>query len=108
MALKIVVANPVAFAKALADDTRQKIMAFCCCQERGVSEIVEHVGVAQPTVSHHLAVLRDAGLVSARHDGKQTFYTLNQDRVVSCCGKIMEYFAPGTRAAETMKRVIEE
>ena len=104
MTLKIVRANPVEFAKALADDTRQKIMAFCCCQERGVSEIVEHVGVAQPTVSHHLAVLRDAGLVSIRHEGKQTFYTLNQDRVVSCCGKIMEYFAPGTEAAEAMKK----
>ena len=104
MTLKIVRANPVEFAKALADDTRQKIMAFCCCQERGVSEIVEHVGVAQPTVSHHLAILRDAGLVSIRHEGKQTFYTLNQDRVVSCCGKIMEYFAPGTEAAEAMKK----
>jgi len=98
-------AHPVEFAKALADDTRQKIMAFCCCQERGVSEIVEHVGVAQPTVSHHLAVLRDAGLVKARHEGKQTFYTLNQDRVVFCCGKIMEYFAPETKAAEAMKKV---
>jgi len=103
MTLKIARANPVEFAKALADDTRQKIMAFCCCRERGVSEIVEHVGVAQPTVSHHLAVLRDAGLVSVRHEGKQTFYMLNQDRVVSCCGKIMEYFAPETKAAEAMK-----
>ena len=104
MTQKTVRANPVEFAKALADDTRQRIMAFCCCQERGVSEIAEHVGVAQPTVSHHLAVLRDAGLVKVRHEGKQTFYMLNQDRVVSCCGKIMEYFAPGTEAAEAMKK----
>jgi DNA-binding transcriptional ArsR family regulator len=101
-------ASPVEFAKALADDTRQKIMAFCCCQERGVSEIVEHVGVAQPTVSHHLAILRDAGLVKVRHEGKQTFYTLNQDRVVSCCGQIMEYFAPETEAAGAIKRAMED
>jgi ArsR family transcriptional regulator len=106
MTLKTVRANPVEFAKALADDTRQKIMAFCCCQERGVSEIVEHVGVAQPTVSHHLAILRDAGLVSIRHEGKQTFYTLNQDRVVSCCGRIMQVFAPETEAAEAVRKTV--
>ena len=34
------VVNPVEFAKALADDTRQKIMAFCCCDEHSVGEIV--------------------------------------------------------------------
>jgi len=107
MTKKTVLTHPVEFAKALADDTRQKIMAFCCCQERGVSEIVEHVGVAQPTVSHHLAVLRDAGLVSIRHEGKQTFYTLNQDRVVSCCDRIMQVFAPGTEAAEAVRKTVE-
>jgi len=108
MTKKMVLTHPVEFAKALADDTRQKIMAFCCCQERNVSEIVEHVRVAQPTVSHHLAVLRDAGLVSIRHEGKQTFYTLNQDRVVSCCGQIMEYFAPGTEAAEAVRKTVAD
>ncbi len=104
MTEKAICANPVEFAKALADDTRQKIMAFCCCQERGVSEIVEHVGVAQPTVSHHLAILRDAGLVKIRHEGKQTFYSLIQDRVVFCCGQIMQVFAPET---EAVKKTIE-
>jgi ArsR family transcriptional regulator len=108
MTQRTVRTNPVEFAKALADDTRQKIMAFCCCQERSVNEIVEHVTVAQPTVSHHLAVLRDAGLVKVRHEGKQTFYALNQDRMVLCCGQLMEYFAPGTEATEAVRQVIEE
>jgi len=108
MIQKAVRANPVEFAKALADDTRQRIKVFCCCQERGVSEIVEHVGVAQPTVSHHLAILRDAGLVKVRHEGKQTFYALNQDRVVSCCGQLLEYFALETEATEAVKKTIVE
>ena len=43
--------------------------------------------VSQPTVSHHLAILRDAGLVDIREEGKQTFYTLNQERVAVCCGQ---------------------
>ena len=108
MSKKVVRANPVEFAKALADDTRQQIMVFCCCQERGVGEIAEYVGVAQPTVSHHLAILRDAGLVKVRHEGKQTFYALNQDSVISCCGKLLENFAPETEAAEAVKKTIVE
>ncbi len=86
--------DPVAFAKALADGTRQKIMDLCCCQWLSVSEIVDSVGVSQPTVSHHLAILREAGLVKTRHEGKHTFYTLNQEVVVACCGQIMQVFAP--------------
>jgi DNA-binding transcriptional ArsR family regulator len=93
---------PVEFAKALADETRQKIMKLCCCKWLSVTEIVEQLDVAQPTVSHHLAILRDAGLVSIRPEGKQTFYTLNQDRVVTCCGQIMKVFAPEEEMTKTM------
>jgi DNA-binding transcriptional ArsR family regulator len=108
MSKKVAQTNPVEFAKALADDTRQKIMAVCCCQERNVSEIVEQVGMTQPTVSHHLAILRDAGLVHVRHEGKQTFYSLDQERVASCCGRLMQVFAPGTEAAEVTHKAISE
>lgn len=86
--------NPVTFAKALADPTRQRIMDVCCCRWLNVSEIVEVVDVSQPTVSHHLAILREAGLVDVRQDGKHTYYSLNQEKVVSCCGQIMQVFAP--------------
>ncbi len=88
----------VVFAKALADDTRQKIMRLCCCDWLSVSEIVDKMKVTQPTVSHHLAVLREAGLVKVREEGKQTFYTLNQNRVVACCGQLMLKFAPEEEA----------
>jgi len=55
--------TPVEFAKAIADATRQRIMRVCCCSWCSVGELVEQIGVSQPTVSHHLAILRDAGLV---------------------------------------------
>ncbi len=97
-------ANPVEFAKAIADDTRQRIMSLCCCQELSVSEIVEQLDVSQPTVSHHLAILRDAGLVTVRHEGKQTYYTLNQGHLALCCGQLIQVFAPETEAAEAVKR----
>lgn len=91
--------NSVEFAKALADPTRQEIMSLICCRELSVGDIVEAVGVSQPTVSHHLAILKEAGLVTIRSEGKHTFYTLNQARVLLCCGNLIEVFAPQTEAA---------
>lgn len=85
--------DPVLFAKVLADETRQKIMKLCCCRWLSVNEIVEQTNVSQPTVSHHLAILREAGLVDVEEKGKQTFYQLNQKRVSMCCGQIMTKFS---------------
>lgn len=99
--------NPVEFAKAIADDTRQKIMEMCCCCWLSVGEITEKTTLSQPTVSHHLAILRDAGLVNSRSEGKQTFYTLNQERLVMCCGQLMIRFAPEEEATEAMKDFVE-
>ena len=99
--------NPVLFAKALADETRQKIMQLVCCQWLSVNEIVEQLNVTQPTVSHHLALLRETGLVNVREEGKQTFYSLNQERVAFCCGQLMIKFAPETETTETFKKTIE-
>jgi len=100
--------NPVLFAKAIADETRQKIMSECCCCWLSVNEIVEKMEVSQPTVSHHLAILRDAGLVNIREEGKQTFYTLNQENVAVCCGQIMLKFAPEEKATEAVIRVVTQ
>jgi ArsR family transcriptional regulator len=99
------------FAKALADETRQKIMKLICCEPLSVSEIVEKLNVTQPTVSHHLAILREAGLVKVQEDGRQTFYTLNQEHLASCCSVLVLNFAPGTetaRAVKTIKIIFEK
>lgn len=95
--------DPVLFAKALADSTRQKIMNLCCCRWLSVSEIVEQTNVSQPTVSHHLAILREAGLVEVRHEGKQIFYTLDQDKLANCCGNLVLRFAPDSNTAVIIK-----
>ena len=86
----------ISFAKAIADETRQKIMLLLCCEWLCVNDVVERLNrtVTQPTVSHHLSTLREAGLVSTRREGKQIFYSLNQDAVAICCGQIMTMFAP--------------
>ena len=99
--------DPVLFAKAIADETRQKIMSECCCCWLSVNEIVQKMEVSQPTVSHHLAILRDAGLVNIREEGKQTFYTLNQESLAVCCGRIMLKFAPESQTTLSVKQVIQ-
>ena len=94
--------DPVLFAKAISDETRQRIMSECCCCWLSVSEIVEKIRYSQPTISHHLAILRDAGLVNIREEGKQTFYTLNQERIAYCCGQLMVKFAPEEQSTQVV------
>jgi ArsR family transcriptional regulator len=89
--------NTVEFAKALADETRQKIMALCCCRQVSVNDLVEALDVAQPTVSHHLKVLKNAGLVRSERRGKQVLYTLHQERLAQGCCQVAEDFAPDHR-----------
>ncbi len=98
-----IVVDTVEFAKALADETRQKIMALCCCELVSVSDIVEKLDVTQPTVSHHLKILKNAGLVHSERHGKQILYTLNQEKLAQGCCQVAEDFAPDQR----IRRVIE-
>jgi len=86
----------VAFAKALADETRQEIMGHLCCVWLSVGEIVDKLGglVNQPTVSHHLKKLEEVDLVLVRQEGRQRFYTLNQEQITLCCGGLVRTFAP--------------
>ncbi|MGD8752916.1 MAG: metalloregulator ArsR/SmtB family transcription factor [Anaerolineales bacterium] len=93
----IIAVDTVKFAKALADETRQKIMALCCCQQLSVNDIVDALDVAQPTVSHHLKILKNAGLVKSERRGKQVLYTLNQARLAQGCCQVAEDFAPDHR-----------
>lgn len=84
------------FTKALADETRQAIMTHLCCVWLSVNDLVEKLGgkVKQPTVSHHLKLLEEAGLVYVREEGRQRFYTLNQEQITACCGHLVRSFAP--------------
>lgn len=88
--------DPVLFAKALADETRQEIMKRLCCCWLSVTDLVEQMEgrVNQPTVSHHLKKLEEAGLVQVRQEGRHRYYTLNQEHLTLCCGVLAMTFAP--------------
>jgi DNA-binding transcriptional ArsR family regulator len=93
--------DPVAFGKAIADETRQRIMRLLCCRELCVSDLVAKLGgVSQPTVSHHLQILRQSGLVDTRRDGKQIYYTLRQEVIADCCRVIAQEYAPDIDLAD--------
>ncbi|MBU0702362.1 MAG: metalloregulator ArsR/SmtB family transcription factor [Chloroflexi bacterium] len=82
----------VEFCKALADDTRQQILEMLLEGEKCVGDIVGLFAMSQPTISHHLSVLKQFGLVTSRKEGKQVFYTINRDNVVGCCGRLVAKF----------------
>jgi DNA-binding transcriptional ArsR family regulator len=62
---------------AVAEPRRRDILDYLAASERPVSDIVEALAIAQPSVSKHLRVLRDVGLVDMRRAGRQVFYRTN-------------------------------
>jgi len=58
----------------IAEPTRRRILDELCSSERSVGDLVTSLAVSQPTVSKHLKVLRDAGLVACRADAQQRMY----------------------------------
>jgi DNA-binding transcriptional ArsR family regulator len=66
---------------AVAEPKRRKILEVLGTQELSVTEIVEKLGWSQPTVSKHLGVLKQVGLVSERRLGRQRMYRVNAERL---------------------------
>jgi ArsR family transcriptional regulator len=60
--------------------------------EKCVGDIVEAFDVSQPTISHHLNILRQFDLVTNRREGKQVYYAINRANVVECCGRLIAKF----------------
>lgn len=62
---------------AVAEPRRRQVLDVLAGGERPVNDLVKVLGLAQPLVSKHLRVLREVGLVDARHEGRQRLYRLN-------------------------------
>jgi len=67
--------------RVISEPNRLKIICLLARQEYCVCEIFGELDLAQNLVSHHLAVLREADLVSTRKAGKSVYYQLNQERI---------------------------
>lgn len=66
---------------AVAEPRRRDILVYLAPGERPVGEIVTTLGLGQPSVSKHLNVLRNVGLVHARREGRQIFYRTNVEAI---------------------------
>jgi DNA-binding transcriptional ArsR family regulator len=64
---------------AIAEARRRDILVFLADGERAVGDIVDRFALSQPSVSKHLRVLSDVGLVEARREGQRIFYRTNAD-----------------------------
>jgi DNA-binding transcriptional ArsR family regulator len=66
---------------AIAETQRRTILDVLAGNERSVIEVVDALGLAQPSVSKHLRVLREVGLVESRRDGRQIWYRTNAQAI---------------------------
>jgi DNA-binding transcriptional ArsR family regulator len=64
---------------AIAEPRRRHILEFLAGDERSVSDIVDALEMAQPSVSKHLQVLRDVGLVTVRREGRRTMVSIKPE-----------------------------
>lgn len=82
-----------AFFRAAHDRHRQKILEFIKKHKKvNASQIVAHLGLSQPTISHHLKILKDAELIEAEKSGKEVEYSINDKCIVECCRGFMRTF----------------
>ena len=77
------IAETARWFHALSDETRLEIIDRLLGGERCVCELTDELDVAQSRLSFHLRVLKDAGLVTDRRDGRWVYYTLNRDTLES-------------------------
>lgn len=84
----------VAVFKALSDESRQKILLELeDSGETRVSDLVKRLAISQPTMSHHLGVLKHAGLVDDRREGQSIYYSVNRRWLTDCCGDYISRFS---------------
>jgi len=81
------------FFKAVHDQHRQHILELL--RRNGTlsaNQIVTKTPLSQPTVSHHLKILHQAGVVTSKKQGKEVIYSLNEDSIMECCGSFVSRF----------------
>jgi DNA-binding transcriptional ArsR family regulator len=78
------------FCKTLADPTRQMMISELRDGEKTVGELAEAIEIIQPAASHHLAVLRSKGVVQARRDGTNVYYSLANFKIAEACDMVQQ------------------
>lgn len=72
--------------KAFGDETRLKIIDMLSCGELCACKILGHFNITQPTLSYHMKILTDCGIVNGRRDGAWMHYSLNAENINALSG----------------------
>jgi DNA-binding transcriptional ArsR family regulator len=83
---------------AIAHPGRRAMLRLVLDRELGVGELATQVGVSQPAASQHLKVLRDAGLVRTRVDGRRRLYSVDAEGLERLRRELEAYWAPALAA----------
>lgn len=88
--------------KLLSDETRLRVLMYLAREgELHVTALCDKLGQSQPAVSHHLALLRVAGLIEARRDGKHNFYSVRSKKFHGIMTEIFDSL--GDASADTIR-----
>ncbi|MEZ5100713.1 MAG: metalloregulator ArsR/SmtB family transcription factor [Thermoleophilia bacterium] len=93
---------------AVAEPSRRLILDLLRERERSVGELVDRVGLSQPGVSKHLRLLREAGLVEARAEGRQRVYRLRAEPLAELDRWLTPYRALWSASLDALERHLEE
>jgi ArsR family transcriptional regulator, repressor of sdpIR and other operons len=76
--------------KALSDPTRREILRILSHGEKTAGELAEGFDMTKPSMSHHFAVLKEAGLITSRREGQQIWYRINSTVAQDVIAWVME------------------
>ena len=93
---------------ALAEPHRRQILDLLRGGEQPAGELVKRLDLSQPGVSKHLKVLREAGLVAVRADGKQRLYALRPDPLAEVAQWLEPYRAYWSQRLDALEQHLEE
>ena len=93
---------------AVAEPKRRQILEVLATEELSVNEIVNRLGWSQPTVSKHLGVLKQVGLVSERRAGRQRLYRVNAERLKPIFDWVKPFERIWSERFDRLDQVLEE
>lgn len=93
--------------EVLAEPRRREILDLLRTGERPVGDLVERLSLAQPAVSKHLKVLREAGLVEVRHDAQRRWYRLRPAPLVELDAWLAPYRALWNSSLDALERHLD-
>ncbi len=93
---------------ALAEPNRRAILDLLLVDEQPVGALVDSLDIGQPTVSKHLKVLRDAGLVTVRIDANRRLYRLRPDPLAEVDGWLLPYRQRWAERLDALVRFLDD